>query len=510
MLVKNDKFKIDAIKDLYRNKLWALFQDRCFRCGSTHMLELDHHIPQSLGGRLVAGNLVLLCSQCNLYRKDKHPEEFYTPQQLSQLKKIFQAQLKLFNFKFDWSRWNHNPEEYLLSLGIPEIDIQQVLTSEDQYNDNYWINVESKRRKVTAHIRLKYRKTNDNITERTFDIEAFSRGQEGYHVHGFCHKKKKHITLSSLGFIDPIDIETGEAISDIKSYLEEKYATTTNHKEDLLFDKYGWAIYSLVYLSATSGSTQKNERDIIMTFIKSLDGFSELNDQWIDATIKNIYRPGKMEIRKWIKMAFVNGENVQLIIPAIEKLASLHKNDNLEFKSFVKYLTNLPKARTVAATDQALGALPEADIDNAIAGLLELINVDDEKARFDNVSNESYKADALRILKSQAPEWYDHSKGHTFWGYAYADYVRTFVTISKSLDADQQTICDYFASLAITDGTISAGTIAEMAKVKGLMAEQRGEIKKSIAFLELARLANPKTAVKKKLTELEKKRELKK
>jgi 5-methylcytosine-specific restriction endonuclease McrA len=121
-------FKIDAIKELYRNNLWELFQDRCFRCGSTHMIELDHHIPQSLGGRLVAGNLVLLCSQCNLYKKDKHPDDFYTPQQLSQLKEIFQAQLKLFNFKFDWSRWNHNPKEYLLSLGIPEIDIQQALT----------------------------------------------------------------------------------------------------------------------------------------------------------------------------------------------------------------------------------------------------------------------------------------------------------------------------------------------------------------------------------------------
>ncbi len=66
--------------------------------------------------------------------------------------------------------------------------------TDDEYNDSYWIQVESNRRKVNASIKLKYRKTNNQITERTFDVESFSRGKEGYHVHGYCHRKKKHIT----------------------------------------------------------------------------------------------------------------------------------------------------------------------------------------------------------------------------------------------------------------------------------------------------------------------------
>jgi hypothetical protein len=131
------RFKFDVIADMYRAKLWALFRDRCFRCETTKGLELDHHIPQYLGGRLVAGNIVVLCSRCNLEKKDKHPNKFYSSQQLLRLRDIFQTQIELFDFRFNWSRWNRNRKEYLLSLGVPLKDIEQALhTEEEQHNDD--------------------------------------------------------------------------------------------------------------------------------------------------------------------------------------------------------------------------------------------------------------------------------------------------------------------------------------------------------------------------------------
>jgi 5-methylcytosine-specific restriction endonuclease McrA len=150
-------------------------------------------------------------------------------------------------------------------------------------------------------------------------------------------------------------------------------------------------------------------------------------------------------------------------------------------------------------------------VDSSVfSSIIALINIDEEQARFNSVSRESYKADALRILGMQAPEWYDHSKGHTFWGYAYVDHVRCLLNSGMFSDGDIQAICDYFSSLAITDGTISPATIAEMAKTKGLIAADRGQIERAVSFLQLARKANPKIAVKKKLAELEKKLELRK
>lgn len=114
------KFKLEIIAQVKRRQLWALFNGRCFKCGSSSPLNLDHHIPQDLGGRLVPGNVVVLCSHCNLRKGAADPRLFYTEEQLATLQPLLEAQLALFNFEFNWTRWTHHPEEYLVSLGATE------------------------------------------------------------------------------------------------------------------------------------------------------------------------------------------------------------------------------------------------------------------------------------------------------------------------------------------------------------------------------------------------------
>jgi len=111
------KFKYEVIAKAKRRELLGLFGGRCFHCGAGSSLELDHHIPQNLGGRLIPGNIVILCNRCNLQKRTTHPSDFYTDEQLASLQPILEAQLRLFEFRFNWTRWTHHPEEYLVSLG---------------------------------------------------------------------------------------------------------------------------------------------------------------------------------------------------------------------------------------------------------------------------------------------------------------------------------------------------------------------------------------------------------
>lgn len=124
-------FRYLVIAEHYKAKLWALFDNSCFLCKSTECLELDHHIPQFLGGRLVLGNIVVLCSRCNMAKRERHPSQFYSPKQLSELNRILNCEVGLFDFKFDFARWHHNPREYLLSIGISEIDVERALREKD-------------------------------------------------------------------------------------------------------------------------------------------------------------------------------------------------------------------------------------------------------------------------------------------------------------------------------------------------------------------------------------------
>lgn len=114
-------FRLSVVEDAYRRKLHRLFNDRCFACREPGRLELDHHIPLRLGGRLVPGNIILLCSKCNCAKLDRSPSEFYSADELAEADLILGQQKSLFDFKFDWQKWSDDPLSYLLFLGV-ELD----------------------------------------------------------------------------------------------------------------------------------------------------------------------------------------------------------------------------------------------------------------------------------------------------------------------------------------------------------------------------------------------------
>jgi len=73
------------------------FNSKCFNCGSTEKLHLDHHFPLSKGNPLTIKNAVVLCEYCNISKSDKDPEDFYTYDKLTEL------ELKLGNNNCRWN-----------------------------------------------------------------------------------------------------------------------------------------------------------------------------------------------------------------------------------------------------------------------------------------------------------------------------------------------------------------------------------------------------------------------
>lgn len=231
-----------------------------------------------------------------------------------------------------------NKETVSIEVATQTIQKEPMLYNEDEFNDNYWIPVEAKKRAVKANLKIKYKNSYNQESERLFDVESFSRGEKGYQLQGFCHKYNKKIKLSSLGIIEAIELTTGIVIEDISANLESKYKGTIAYLQDSLFDDYGWAIYCLLFLASSSGSISKAEREIIGSFITSIQRFSNLDKNWIDTMLKESYRPGKMEVRNWLKSAVAKGYNPEILKQPIVELAQLQEPTNKEFWSFKKYI----------------------------------------------------------------------------------------------------------------------------------------------------------------------------
>lgn len=135
------RFQLRAIEDVYKNKFFALFDHRCFKCGAKErpyqeigrppVLCIDHHIPMALGGHLVPGNLVALCRNCNNKKLDSPPEKFYTPNELERLKPILEQEDEVFSFTFELDAWHEDREGYLVRLGVVPSLVQELLFNSD-------------------------------------------------------------------------------------------------------------------------------------------------------------------------------------------------------------------------------------------------------------------------------------------------------------------------------------------------------------------------------------------
>ena len=68
------RFKSKPVK-LNRKRIFKRDNNECVYCGSKRNLTIDHIMPRSRGGKNTWSNLVTCCSNCNLRKGNRTPEE---------------------------------------------------------------------------------------------------------------------------------------------------------------------------------------------------------------------------------------------------------------------------------------------------------------------------------------------------------------------------------------------------------------------------------------------------
>lgn len=68
------RFKNKPVK-LNRKRIFKRDNNECVYCGSKRNLTIDHIMPRSRGGKNTWSNLVTCCSNCNLRKGNRTPEE---------------------------------------------------------------------------------------------------------------------------------------------------------------------------------------------------------------------------------------------------------------------------------------------------------------------------------------------------------------------------------------------------------------------------------------------------
>lgn len=125
------RYHQEVIWNHFRNKLIETFNGRCFACGNPRGLQLDHHVPLIKGGKREPGNIVMLCSQCNMMKSDYDPSEFYSQAELEALSPLLAKQEQFLMFEYDRARWSSDPARYMRDIGISPLLVEEVMSNPD-------------------------------------------------------------------------------------------------------------------------------------------------------------------------------------------------------------------------------------------------------------------------------------------------------------------------------------------------------------------------------------------
>ena len=235
---------------------------------------------------------------------------------------------------------------------------------DDEPPYDYYSPVEPISRLVSARVHIRYMDSHRNITERDYDITSFRRGDLGYQLNGFCHLRSARRVLVSQGVVACVDRETGEVVSHITSFLDEKYKATPASHFDAMLEDHGDAIAIFTYMAKADGALRAKEREIIIGFMQE-----EMSDgppaEWLEKQLKESIPPTKYQFECAVRAQSGSENNYRArILEAVNVILATNKTQSEEETRALHYLNERlleGKGRKIVRMPPARIAVPLGD-----------------------------------------------------------------------------------------------------------------------------------------------------
>ncbi len=132
-------------------------------------------------------------------------------------------------------------------------------------------------RAVRCDLEITYTDANLNTTRRKITTREFDHSLYGGVIIAWCHLRNAHRTFRFDRIKRAVDIETGEIIKDIRTYMQHRYDTSPEAKLDHVFDTSIQAVRALLYIAKADGRFTQREKEIYLSFMQR-NGGTEILD----------------------------------------------------------------------------------------------------------------------------------------------------------------------------------------------------------------------------------------
>ena len=177
-----------------------------------------------------------------------------------------------------------------------------------------------------ANLRLKYTDGAGRKTERTVDVRQFGAVGPNTLLIGHCNMRDATRTFRSDRIESCIDEETGEVVSDVRTYLMAKYEQSPDRLKDLLLESEYDTLRVLLYVGKADGQLRAAEKAVIRDTCVAITNDSRLTDSVIDDLLANMDVPTLQAFKLAVGRLAKRGQTAQAVVmTAAERMVATQK-----------------------------------------------------------------------------------------------------------------------------------------------------------------------------------------
>lgn len=209
---------------------------------------------------------------------------------------------------------------------------------------------EGKEYRIEFELEINYTDRNGLSTTRQIKVNGYriSSNRKDAEIWGYCYLRNAGRTFYASRIKRCVDLETGEIITDIITFLEKKYYSSPMGQLDLWIERRKGEMDILVYVGRLDNQLRQNKKDIIIEYIIQKEPELTITPDIINLYLKDCGRVSKTMFGRLLTQLASSSEDVKAeLIEVCNRIIETKKSKNMEEEKVIEHMKKrlLPKPK---------------------------------------------------------------------------------------------------------------------------------------------------------------------
>lgn len=200
---------------------------------------------------------------------------------------------------------------------------------------------DGKEYRIEFELEIDYKDRNNLSTTRQIKVSGYriSSNRKDAEIWGYCYLRNAGRTFYASRIKRCVDLDTGEIITDIIVFLEEKYYSSPIGQLELWIERRKGEIDVLVYVGRLDNQLRQSKKDVIVEYIIQKEPELIITPETINLYLKSCGRVSKtMFGRLLTQLSSAEEEVKEGLIEVCNKIIETKKSKNMEEEKVIEHM----------------------------------------------------------------------------------------------------------------------------------------------------------------------------